>query len=255
MIIQNMGSSIIGAPAVNLSTGVTIYEDFLGPLMGSNLPVGDGYFRWAANNGGYGDGLSTGTGGLGSAGRLGIIRIGTGTTNNGTGQSFLVSDSTSMYAGQAAFVMQWAARVPASLSTAGVEYVMEMGVGLYPFNPSQNACVIQYLRSASTNFSAYTGNNGVYTQVTTADSTNFAVTANTWYNFQIIINAAGTLVSFYVAKIGSPYVLLGTSSTNLPDVADQGYPYFNISKLSSTATNSIMSVDWWSLNAQFATAR
>lgn len=224
------------------------FDDFLAGLPGVNSNLGTGVFRFAVNGGGYGNGLTAGSGALAQAGRIGLIEMGTGTTNNSTGQAFMASDATNMYCGQAGFVMQAAVKIPPALSTLTNEYLIEFGIGLYPFAPSAEGCVIQYNRTNSTNWSAYTADGTNTTQVTTADSADFVVAAGTWYNLMIVMNAAGTSVSFYVAKIGAPYVLLGTSTTHLPLIAAQAIPYFNISRLSTNAVNSIMAVDWWQLN-------
>lgn len=221
------------------------FEDFLGGLAGVG-PIGKGYFRFAIANNGYGNGLTAGSGGLGVLGRLGILEIGTGTINNINGQAFLANDSCAMYPGQAGFVMQWGARMPAALSDATNEYVLEMGLGFYPYTGVNAGAVISYKRTTSTNFICYTADGTTKNSV--VSSNNIAVTAGAWYNFMIVLNSAGTLISFYVGSPGAAYVLLGTSALNLPNITNQCNPYFNIYRTATFALNRVLGIDWWQLN-------
>lgn len=234
--------------------GLHLYDDFVGGLSGSGQ-VGP-FMRFGVNAGGYGNGLTAGSGAVGVAGRVGIVEIGIGTTNNGTGQAFLTSDSALMYAGMADMVMTWSAAMPGTLSNASVEYVIEMGFGSYPFEGATNGIAIQYKRTTSTNFSGYAVNNGTPTGCTTSDSANFAVTAGAWYNFKIVVPIAGTSASLFVAPANSAkYVLLCKITSNLPDISNQAAPFFDIYKGGSSTTNRTMLLDWWQLDATFAHPR
>lgn len=241
------------APASSSPPGPSsiYYDDFVTGFTSTNLSIGALGWACSTAGGGYISDETSGVAPPGQAGRLGLIDMGTGTTNNSIGQAFLVLSAAQMYCGQAGFIMQWSFKTPAALSNSSVEYIMEAGIGVSPLTvPSQNACVITYSRLASSNWSAYTANNGTSTVVTSTDATDLAVVQATWYNCMMVMNAAGTSVSFYVAKMGGPYVLIGTSTTNLPNIGNQANPYFSIVKAGSSATtNRIMTVDWWQLNA------
>src|SRR5665213_959263 len=228
------------------ASGYHFFDDFVTAVTNVNYPLGNQGWQAAANAGGYIGNATAGAAAAGQAGRIGLISLGTGTTSNATGQAFLSLSAAQMYAGIGAITWQWAAQVPSALSTSSVEYIMDMGFGVYPFEQGSNGLGILYQRTSSTNFMAYTSNNGTETTCTTADATHFAVVAGTWYNFEIVIPVAGTSASFYVAPAGSyAYVKICTITTNLPDISDQASPMIEIYKTgSSTTTNRIMNLDW-----------
>lgn len=247
--------TVIAIPPV---AGASIFDDMLWGLTNVNLNYGPMGFNGVSIGNGVVQGMNAGVAVPGVAGRIGLCGLQTNTTNNGTGQASLWAGQMQTYPGQASNItMQWAAQMPPSLSTAGVEYVVAMGfdsgIGQNAATPAVNSCMIMYKRTVSTNFCAQTSNNSTATSVTTADSADFAVTANAWYNFKIVMVAG--LVSFYVAPAGGAYVLLGTSSTNLPDVSDQCYPIFSIYKASTTTTSRQCQMDWVKIDYTFSANR
>lgn len=218
------------------------FEEFTwGNLFQSNVPQGEIGIVTSGNAGGGGDTLANTAQ---EAGRPGVVCVQTGTTNNATGQGFYYADSALCYPGDGTTTtLQWAAKTPANLSDVTNEYVCEMGFGAFAAAAnSVNAMLIMYRRTSSTNWMAFTSNNSTQTLITTADSTNFAVAASTWYNFKIVYSS-GT-VSFYVAKIGSPFVLLGTSTTNLPSASFATSLYLSIYRASSFALKRQLKFDW-----------
>jgi hypothetical protein len=238
------------------SQGFHAFDDFVAGTSNINLPVST--LGWTASgaNGGLLLGGNGGTQPAGVAGRVGLVGLATGTTNSATGYADIGLNTFQMYAGQTALTMQWAAQMPASLSTAGVEYVIEMGYGVgFGGGVSVNALAIQYKRTVSTNFSGYSSNNSTVTTCTTADSADFVVTAGAWYNFKVTISADGTLASLYVAPSPGAFVLLCNITTNLPSVGFQANPLFQIYKASSTATSSSFNVDWVQIDSIFASPR
>jgi hypothetical protein len=173
-----------------------------------------------------GGGISTAANTTNIAGRYGAIAIETGTTSNSTGQGFLYTDTGIIYAGSPKRVIyQACVRFP-TLADVTNDYVAHIGAGnQFTAAFSNNAVQLVYKRSVSTNWMAYTSNNGSSTSVTTADSA-FAVVANTDYTvrFDLIAGSA----TFYVAPgnafttqgaLGT-FALLGSSVTNLPDVSN-----------------------------------
>ncbi len=230
------------------ATSLTIFDDLISGAhdSGNGYPAGS-IFRGSGNAGGFISGGNAGSDLPGVAGRVGLLGLGTGTTNNSTGQGFLDAQSLQVYCGMANITMQFGFKVPA-LATAGVvDYVIEMGFGTgYVSGGSAlgtNGAAIVYMQSTSTNFQAITANNTTQTVQTTADSANFAVTANTWYNGKIVLSA--TAVNYYVAPAGGAYVLLATATTNLPSISQQCSPVFQIYKVTTaTATSRLLTMDW-----------
>lgn len=243
----------------SIAQGSHVFDDFISGQTNTNFPIGQlGWFA-GSNASGY---IANVTGGIsvaGTPGRIGILGLGTGTTNNATAQAFVSMAAAQLYSGIANITIQFAAQMPTVLSTVGTEYIVDMGLGTYPFEQSGNGLGIVYSRLVSTNFAVYTINNGTQTTCTTADAAHFAVVANTWYNFKIVMPATGGAVSFYVAPSGTfNYVLLCTINTNLPDVGNQAYPVMEIYKApgsAATTTNRIFNVDWWSMDVINASNR
>lgn len=240
--VQAAIDELANAENRNPLTNLSMFDDFTwGNLIQANVPTGPMGIVSGANAGGSGNNL---TNTPQEAGRPGIVGHTTGTTSNATGQGFFYMDSALLYPGDGTTTtLQWAAKTPANLSDVTNEYVMEGGFGNFTAaaNPA-NAMMIQYKRTTSTNWMAYTSNNSTQTAITTVDSTNFVVAASTWYNFKIVYTSG--LVSFYVGKIGSPYVLLGTSSSNLPDATHSTSLYLTIYRASTFALKRDVKYDW-----------
>lgn len=235
-------SNTVSDPAFNPLSAVRLFEDFAIENMGANTQAGAFWQATGNAGGGY---LSTATTSQPQANRIGIIGVGIGTTSNSTGNGVITGDLCSVYAGNGEVTLQWAAQMPATLSTGTNEYVVEMGFGNTVSGAvSTNAAVIQYLRTTSTNFSAYTANNSTVTTVTTSDAADFVVTAGAWYNFKIYMHADGSAIDFYVGPAGSPLVLLGTSTTNLPSLTHPTNLMFNIYKAATFAVQRILTLDW-----------
>lgn len=225
------------------------FDDFITGLTASGQPVGQLGWGSAVNNGGYIGDMTSGNPSPTVAGRLGLIALGTGTTNNVTGQAFLNLTAVQTYPGNGAMAFYWAFQMPAVLSGTPA-YAIEMGLGVSPFSQSAPAVVLQYYPPSSTNFSAYTNDNAVTNLITNAAAA-FTPVVNGWYTAGIIMPANGLSASFYIAPAGSPLALLGTSNANLPSLAHQICPFFNIYKTgNSSATNRIMTIDWWKMDVQ-----
>lgn len=240
--VQSAINELANAADKNPIAQSSQFDDFCwGNLIQANVPVGPMGIVSGANAGGSGNNLVNTPQ---EAGRPGIISHTTGTSSNATGQGFFYMDTCLLYPGDGTTTtLQWAAKTPTPLSDVTNEYVMEGGWGAFTAaaNPV-NAMMIQYKRTASTNWTAYTSNNSTQTLITTVDSSNFVVAAATWYNFKIVY-AAGT-VSFYVGKVGSPFVLLGTSITNLPDSTHATSLYWTIYRASTFALKRDVKYDW-----------
>jgi hypothetical protein len=187
------------------------------------------------------EGTQNAGGGMSAAGTsvmaanvLGGIAINTGTTSNSTGQGFLYTDTNLTYAGSMSrIIWRYLIQLPL-LSDSTNEYVAEIGLrNQFTGALSNNAIAFMYKRSTSTNWQAYTSNNGTSTIVTTAD-TSLAVTAAAKWTLVIDINP--TFVNFYAgAGDTNALTLLGSSSTNLPNSSNTCFPMHTIYRAATFA--------------------
>ncbi len=252
-----IGPGSSGSPLLDPTTSVDIDDDFnWGNIGQANVGIGPLQLVPTGNGGGIISSLANTTQPV--LGRFGIIQLTTGTTNNATGQGILYNDDSSVYAGNgSSFTLTWAAKTPANLSDVTNEYVIEMGFFDKTRNSvSDNAMAITYKRTTSTNWAAYTAQNGSVTSVTTSDAS-LAVAASTWYNFKITMTSDGVTASFYVAPAGTQnFVLIGTSTTNLPNSTTFfTFLNFTIYRASTFALARILSLDWARYQQTFNSAR
>ncbi len=113
-----------------------------------------------------------------------------------------------------------------------------------------NAFAFMYDTAVSTNWAAYTSNAGSATTVSTVNAA-FVVSAATYYNLKIV--AVPGLVSFYVAVGTGPYMLLGTSDSNLPDSTHKAFLSSMIYKTgSATTTSTNFFSDWMKVDTILA---
>ncbi len=246
------GSSSVITPF----SGVTIFDDFITGANSVNNGIGTMNMRAAGNAGGGVLDISLGTAPPAEAGRVGIVGLSTGITNNATGQGFLTADFGNVYCGNGMqTTFEFAVKTPTVLSTGASEYILEVGLGAYnPSLPSTNAAaLIQYQRTVSTAWMGVTANNGSITNVPST----LTVVVNTWYNFRIIIRADGSGVDFYgCAAPGNNYTFMGSSITNLSDINFPVVPWVNITKTgSASATQHIAYLDWVSMTCILNTPR
>lgn len=254
LVVSN--GSLGGMPTWNGPMSFSsLFEEFATNLINVNIPMGElGWYPVSSGNGII-DGSNANNPTPGSANRFGVLGLNTGNITNNTGLAALWLQSTQTYVGQVkTFTMQWSAQMPGALGTSLVAYTVDMGLESYPY-PGQNGMLIRYAGTTSTiNFQAITSNNGTATTINPVGSS-FAVGASTWYNFMIQVPASGASgVNFYISAIGGTYVLMGNSTTNLPDVNDQCYPTFAMYKGSSfgTANQRIFWVDWCKMDCELS---
>lgn len=242
-----------GASVFDITTSTSIFDDFTWGNENANLNAGPFALVPAGNAGG-------GAAAPGSVvapilGRWGVFGMGLGTSSNSTSNGVIFSDYALMYAGQASTAtLLFAIYTPSTLADGTNDYVMDLGFRTDPFVNAQatNAMCISYSRTLSTNWMAYTSNNSVVTNVTSANSA-LAVTAGAWWIFKITIVAG--LVTFQAAPSGSAFITIGTASTNLPDNSNRSQMHFGIYKTASFALNRIFAIDYAKLDMTFSSAR
>lgn len=173
---------------------------------------------------------------------LGVANIATGTTNNTTGVSALQSSngtSTISLTGLP-LTMEWRVRL-ATLSTAGVNYVLRVGLqdsaaagdptnGVYfSYNHGVNSGQWQGItRNASTS--------------TTVNSS-IAVVAGTWYRLRAeVVLTPSLAVNFYIST-GGDYTFIGSSSTNITTNSLRLVAKIN-KQTTTTATSSTANIDY-----------
>lgn len=113
---------------------------------------------------------------------------------------------------------------------------------------SADAVYFRYTNAVNSGkFQAVTRNNNTES----ASDTGVTVAANTWYDLEIIVNAAGTSVEFKINNIS-----VGTIATNISTAAgrETGYGIFVLRSLGTVAVNAL-DADFIEVLYDFTTAR
>jgi len=133
------------------------------------------------------------------------------------------------------------------LSTAIEEFTTTLGFGETTAADQVDGAYFYYDRAlAGVNWRLKTANNSARTDT---DST-IVVVAGAWTRFKIIVNAAGTLVSYYINN-----VLVGTNNANIPTGAGrQTAAIVNILKSVGITARS-WTIDWAWLHIDLTTTR
>jgi hypothetical protein len=181
-------------------------EDFLGRVDSTALTVGANLVYGVS---GSGAAISSPTTSPLDNTHVGVLQLSTGTTT--TGYVNLIG-LHSIFVGNGEATIEFLVRVE-DLSTAGEEYCLFLGLTQAPTTiTTAEGIYMKYNRLTSANWlyncrSASTG---------TEQVSSVAVTADTWWRLRIVINSAGTSVSFYAGSAGGDLALLGTVTTNIP---------------------------------------
>lgn len=252
--VQSAIDELTKAANYNPWSQVSYFEDFAWANLGLNLATGELALSGTQNNGG----AIVATAGTTNPqfGRWGIIALSAGPTGNSTGQAYLYSDLSDIYCGMGAtVVLQFAAMVPV-LGTSTVGFQYEIGLrNDFTGAQTNSGSAFLYNFQTSTNWQAYSSNNGTATAVTSSSAVFFGVSQTAWYNFKMVIGLSQ--IDYYVgATTGSSgMVLLGSATTNLPSLAHPGYLQVMMSKGSSTTTQSRGYLDWMKLDIGFVNQR
>lgn len=137
-------------------------------------------------------------------GRIGILAVGTGTTT--TGVVAVGLNSGVMALGDGDTMIEQAIKMPV-LSVLAERFTVRVGFLSLAGGDPTNGAYFRYADNVNSgNWQLVTRSGGVETAVNLST----APVANTWYKLTVIVNAAATLVTFYIDGVS-----VGTSSTNI----------------------------------------
>jgi hypothetical protein len=186
-------------------------------------------------------GSSTVANGNGLSGRPGIATL---TAGNASGRNAdMRLDTSGFIIGGGQISIEASINIP-NLSVAGTAYILRFGLGDVVGTDPNNGIYFEYDHSNSLNWRIRTAN-GNLNRTTTTTAT--AVAAGAYLKLKIVINAAGTLATFYVNGVS-----VGTIGTNLPTAVST--PFLNI-RSGTTGTARSVSIDYFSLVQRFTAAR
>ena len=133
------------------------------------------------------------------------------------------------------------------LSTAIEEYGIALGFGDNVTYDNVDGAYFKYDRAVTgVNWQLVTANNSARTTV----NSGVIVTAGVWHRFKVVVNTAGTLVSYYIDNI-----LVGTIATNIPTGAGRLFgPNMMIVKTVGLTTRFFYS-DWIWFHYNLAVSR
>jgi hypothetical protein len=217
--------------------GVYLYEDFY-----SSSINGDNNLTAVAGNGGAG-GIE---GAQAVTNTIGVVSLRTGTSAI-NGFCILWTDDTFNWGGGPAI---YESRVKVSALSDGTNtYLARVGFGdsygsAIDFN---DGIFFAYTDSVNSgNWTINTANNGSKT----AANTSVAPVADTWTKLGLQINAAGTLVEFFIDNVS-----VGTIATNIPTAAGRGAGLnFQMGK-SAGQTDRRLYIDYVTYRQYFTTQR
>ena len=186
-------------------------NDFLGTLGSGTASISDGMITTSVANSGLID-----TGQAVTANRIGLVKLSTGT--NASGQAKIATGTgtllQTMLLGGGRIVFETSVN-PYILPSAAERYSVLSGFSTTNNSVSvSNGVLFVYDSSGVVTGSTASPNWQVCTDsanTRTFTTTSIAVTANTWYNLKIIVNAAGTSVDFYIND-----VLVKTETRTIP---------------------------------------
>lgn len=176
------------------------------------------------------------------SGRPGVNQSTTGTDTTGRA-GFLSSSGMHVFAnGEHSYETD--VRIPL-LSTVGEEYIIRIGFLDSPSADAGDGAYFIYDRLTSVNWIMGTAQSS--TRTATASST--AVAENTWLRLKVVVNAAGTLATYYVDGVS-----IGTVSTNIPGAGQNlGYGAHIVKSAGTTART--METDWYRVLISLTTSR
>ena len=216
---------------------VCLQDDFVGGSATGTQSVG-----WTTATSGTGAGLALGT--LASASNFGVVSLGTGTT--ATGRAALTSNSQMLFFGGGIVTFEAYVRIPTLSVLASNAFRVFIGFGDTATADQVDGVYFSYTdNQVSGNWALNTATASTRTQ------TDSGVAATTGYvNLRIVVNAAGTLATFYIANS-----LVGTISTNIPTAVANatGLIFFILKSVGTTARS--LEVDYMTCTFTPTTAR
>lgn len=169
--------------------------------------------------------------------RVGLVSAGTGSTN--AGRAGLGGNIVRICLGQGKIEMEWDVYVPV-LSTAGERFIVAVGLG--DGNASDapaNHVLLKY--TDNVNSGAWYISASDNSSVSTTNGSVAAIAAATWYRVKMVINDAGTSVTFYVNEVSA-----GTHATNIPTASGRAVDVLGgIFKTAGTTTRLVVMDRYW----------
>ena len=198
---------------------VQFYEEFMG-----NIPGGD--LNWISTVAGTGAANTSAAYVTGNP--IGVFQLATGTTT--TGSACLSRQITSgIRFAQGNMTAEFAVLIPV-LSTVGNAFTLRVGFGDNTAADYANGVYFEYAQATGNFWVTKTAKVGART----ANTTNSAVAANTWYRLRITVDTTPT-VTF---SVNGTNVNTGTIATNVP-VATTSLSAPNILIIKSAGTTSV----------------
>lgn len=202
---------------------------------------------WTGALGGTGTAITdTATGTTGAGKAIGVIQLSNGTLTSSTGYCGIGRGNNAMVFGNAYHFMEWRVWIP-NLSTGTTSYILYLGFGdnYGAAGDVTDGAYFQYSSASSANWRMCTANAGTRTQTNTTT----AVTAAAWIKLGIEVNAAGTLVTYYINGTS-----VGTIATNIPTANNFG-TIAKIEKTGSSGTARTALLDYFSHTYIYTTTR
>ena len=219
-----------GSDAVSSSNTILIFDDFI-----SNTAVGNVGFTSTSANGGSSSVITS------ESNHSGISQLSTG-SSGATGYNNLFLGSNTIFLGNGTLDLEFLIRLP-TLSSGTEEYVVRIGLGDTLTTDHSNGVWFEYDRATSVNWRYCVNNAGSAAKV----SSSTAVSENTWIKLKISVNAAASLITFYVGGVS-----IGTAASGF---STSGFgPRININKTVGSSAR-VLQMDYFSLNYALSTAR
>jgi len=230
----------------DLRNGLYDFDDFTNGLPATSAPTGGGKTIYASQNGGI---LSASS----AAGHLGVVNVDTGPNSNGylRLQSVGASVGLGYPLGSGDVEITWLFKTPSSLSSGTDRYSILAGVGDV-IASTQNSVMFTYSDNINSGKPVVRVNVAGTNQTDVAGTTTIA--ASTWYRARLVINAALTSASLYLAVNGGAENLEATYTGSFPATSVLFGAWFGILKSAGTNNRSCL-VDYWQLNYTLASQR
>lgn len=220
------------------STDCVVTEDWM-----SGGPAGT--YGWTTTAVGTGAIASLSTTNM-NGNHWGVLDLATGTT--ATGSCSAVMSFLVMQLGSGSCWFELLINLSA-LATVGQDYVFRAGLGDTTNSTDfVDGVYFEYNRALSANWIIKTANNSART--TGTPPVFVPVAAGAWTKLACLVNAAGTLATYFVN--GAQY---GTVATNIPTAAGRDIGPAIVIASTGGASSKTVSVDYYQLLAKFTTAR
>lgn len=224
------------APGINPSTSGPTFDEFNG-----GTPVSIGF---------QATGTAAATAILNSVNTTipaysGAVAMQTGTATSNTNVVGQLNNAYTYFGAGIGYVFSTRVIFP-TLSTSAERYTFIAGATNSNLPIGTNYILFQYSDNINSGkFAISTG-----AAATTLVDSGVTVVANTWYTLTMILNTAGTSVSYYINN-----TLVGTITTNIPTGTSRLTTWRVIQQKNIGTTSRTNYLDYWYLNPIFATPR